>query len=194
MNNLDAYRELERLGVKVAGIRFEKSVALADAEGYLLIDHSKIESQAQELEILLHEIGHFETASFYRQSTPYLERQKQEARAVRCVFEKYYPPAQLAALMANGHTEPWQIAEALGLPERFVGEMLQFYVEVRGISFNQLAARQTEPPHGQYITVGEYLDALRLRGIHLLLADDADVADIEKSLAIVEPYMQMQAD
>lgn len=147
MTNNGAYNKLAELGVKVGAVSFESTLALSGPEGYLAINYDMLENEAQELEVLLHEIGHFETGTFYQMDTPFADRAKQESKANRFVFEKYYPPEKLAALMDAGHQEPWQLAEELGLPERFVGEMLQFYQDARGVNFSKLAmAQRSEEP------------------------------------------------
>ena len=133
-----AYTELDSLQVVVTSCHFEEFTALSTPRGLLALDYRKIQTREQELEILLHEIGHFSTATFYQWDTPYTIRQKQENKATRFIFEKYYPPAAIAHAFKQGHTELWQLAEYLSLPTPFVTEMLSFYKEVRGINFQQM--------------------------------------------------------
>lgn len=143
----EAYTTLDSLEVKVAPCQFEELTALSTPKGLLAIDYRKISTRQQELEILLHEIGHFSTATFYQWDTPYTLRQKQEHKAIRFVFEKYYPPLLLAQAFHQGHTETWELAEYFSLPQSFIVEMLSFYREVRNINFNGLVASlQSAPP------------------------------------------------
>ncbi len=140
MNTTDVYNELETEGVEIVTTRFRNRTALISPDGLLAIDYSKIETEADEKEILLEEIGHFCTNAFYPIDAPNRQWEKQEGRAQRFVFEKYYPPECIAEAMRDGDCEPWVLAERFDLPERFVREMLMFYTQVKGVDFNNLAA------------------------------------------------------
>ena len=140
----DAYDLLEQLDVEVISHHFQKQTALARSDGLLAIDYRKLHTQAEELEVLLHEIGHFTAGAFYTPADGAVQRARAEVRAQRWVFERYYPPLLLARLMQKGDQEPWQLAERLGLPERFVREMLTFYTEARCISFDALCEEDAE--------------------------------------------------
>lgn len=202
MNCDQAYQELEALGVKVGAVRFNSTVALSGPEGYLAIDYSRLDDGAHELEVLLHEIGHFQTGSFYQLDTPYADRKKQEAKATRYVFEKFYPAETVARLMAQGRQQPWAIAEALGLPEDFVVEMLAFYKEVKQVDFEALA-RQTEEhealraneepqakeipaPQSQEGVSALLDDAWKTRGIHMQLTGQATPQAIAQDIRLLD--------
>lgn len=193
---VDAYEELEKLNVKVANCNLEETEAIATPKGLLAIDYRKITTQAQELEVLLHEVGHFETYAFYPKNSPHTVWQKQEATAARHVFEKYYPPGLLAAEMQSGAAEPWALAEVLGLPERFVREMLLYYVEVCGINFNTLAAPGPEetlppPPTGQDEMLEDYLEYLRkTQGVYFSLAPGATLQDVRTAVQSIRAFAQ----
>lgn len=187
MDCVEAYQELEELGVTVGSLELEEFVALSKPEGFLAIDYSKIEGEAHELEVLLHEIGHFAAGAFYQTSTPLVTRERQEYKATRFVFEKYYPPEVIAEVMASGCAEPWKLADALNLPERFVREMLLFYTEARGIDFNVLVADvKKREAVDESAEVAALLDELaRTRGIHMFVADNATVNDVETALRMI---------
>lgn len=135
----ELYDEIENLNIKVTNFPLREKVALIGPEGYLAIDYSKIKTTAEEKAVLLEEIGHFCTYSFYSVDAPHRVWEKQEHRAMRYVFEKHYPPEMLAELMMRGQPEMWNLAEALDLPEPFVCRMVQFYFSVRGVDFDALA-------------------------------------------------------
>lgn len=143
-----AYRELERLDIWVESCQFEEHIALSTPQGVMGIDLRRVHTQAEELEVLLHEIGHFETCAFYTMQTPPLVVDKMENAANRHVFETYYPAEKLAACMKKGITEPWELAETLSLPEAYVRELLHYYTQVQGINFNELALQISGAEHG----------------------------------------------
>lgn len=142
----NAYDDLQDAGVEVVPTHFQSRRALLSPQGVLALDYSKIDSQDEELALLLEEIGHFATFAFYPENAPHEVWEKQEARAARYVFEKYFPPSLLASYMQQGHATPWQLAEHLNLPEDFIRKMLTFYQDVHGIDFNQLVQRQPVAP------------------------------------------------
>ncbi|MDL2214431.1 hypothetical protein LJB76_02580 [Clostridia bacterium OttesenSCG-928-O13] len=140
----DVYVEAEKQNMEILPLPMKKRVALVRPDGLLAIDYSKIESEEQEKEVLLEEIAHFCTYAFYPQNAPYSVWEKQEQKAIRFIFEKYYPPESIAGAMKTGAREPWEVAEHLSLPEQFVHEMLQYYTDIRGVDFNELT-KEPEP-------------------------------------------------
>lgn len=142
----DIYEHACKQGIDIHNVAMKSRVAIMRPDGLCAIDYSKIENEADEKVILMEEISHFETFAFYPPDAPHSVWQKQEKRAMRHVFEKYYPPACLAVLMAKGSTEPWQLADDLNLPERFVYEMLLYYTQVQGICFDTLPTPTPEAP------------------------------------------------
>lgn len=147
--SLDAvYQDVADLGILVSPCEMEERTALIVPQGYLAIDYSKIKNRAQEKEVLMEEIGHFSMNAFYSPHANKKTWAKQEARAKRWVFEKYYPPDDIAILLSEFVTETWEIAEQLELPERFVVEMLSFYKEVRNIDFDALVTEIKSPASG----------------------------------------------
>lgn len=145
IDNIGAYKELDAQGVEVVPVRFKNRTALLSPDGVLALDSSKITSEADEKAVLLEEIGHFCTHAFYQPDAPNAVWEKQEYKALRYIFEKYYPPSLLAGLMRRGLSEPWQMAEELALPQSFVEQMLIFYRDVRAIDFNHIDAPEHAP-------------------------------------------------
>lgn len=141
-----AYQMLEELGVDIVQAPFTSRVAAIAPQGLLAINYSAIETQQQELAVLLEEIGHFETYAFYPKNASYDVWQKQENRAFRHVFERYYPPDIIVKGMRAGNTQLWELAEWLSLPERFVSEMLRYYTDICCINFNQLIDEDAAVP------------------------------------------------
>lgn len=136
------YAEIDDAKMEVQSASFKSTVALCRPDGLLAIDYSKIESDEQEKAILLEEIGHFQTYAFYPPGSPHDVWEKQEQKAIRFVFEKYYPPELLAGILAGGNAEYWEVAEALGLPQKFVKEMFVYYSEIRNINFDDMVGKQ----------------------------------------------------
>lgn len=186
----DAYNEAEQYDLEVISMPMQSRTALVRPDGLLAIDYSRIESEAEEKAILLEEIGHFCTYAFYPPDAPFNVWEKQEGRARRFVFEKHYPPCAIAKQMEKGNTEPWQLADALDLPERFVREMLKFYIEVRQVDFTVFAKLPKETSEDEKAAVDALLCEIEAtRGISLSMTDDATVEDVLETLRVVESFL-----
>lgn len=157
------YENLEEMGVDVFSCPLSNMDALAEPDGYLGINPKRITSQAQERELLIHEEGHFATNTFYQMDSPYTVRRHQENVATRYGFKKYYSVEKLLNLMEDGCTEPWQLAEQLGVRQAYVEEMLAYYQE-QGVDFSRLLAERRRQREQQEVLEEDPLtDATRAR-------------------------------
>ena len=139
------YDNLEQTGIDVVSLPLGSYDALASPRGYLAINPARVHTEAHERELLIHEEGHFATGTFYELDSPYAVRGHQEAIACRYGFKKYFPLDTLLDLMEDGCTEPWELAEQLGVGEPYVRKMLDYYTEARGVDFNaELERRRLE--------------------------------------------------
>ena len=140
------YDNLEQAGVDVFTMPLNTYDALASAScSCIAINPARVNTEAHEREILIHEEGHFATDTFYELDSPYTVREHQENVACRYGFKKYFPLDMLLDLMEEDCTEPWDLAEQLGVSEKFMREILTYYTQVRGIDFDaELKRRQKE--------------------------------------------------
>lgn len=138
------YENLDAAGVDVFSCPMRGSKALAAPCGSLAIDARRVSGEAEEREILIHEEGHFATGAFYTRCTPYVWRCHLEALARRYGYRKYFPLRQLLDLMEGGASEPWQLADALGVSEAYIRGLLDYYTEACGVDFCAEAYRRGE--------------------------------------------------
>lgn len=141
------YNNLEQTGVNVVSLPMETYDALSSPRGYLAINPMRVRTEAHEREILIHEEGHFSTGTFYEIDSPYTVREHQEAVACRYGFKKYFPLDTLLDLMEEGYTEPWDLADQLGVSEKFVRDMLVYYTQARGVDFATELEQRHEESH-----------------------------------------------
>lgn len=80
-------------------------------------------------ETIAHEIGHCETDSFYTALTPCETVGRCEARAEHWAIKKLAPKSEIRRLMKE-HRETWEIAEILGVSDRFLAEAMEYYGKV----------------------------------------------------------------
>lgn len=103
------------------------SAPLPDGSCAIAIDPTKLESSADELVKLAHELGHCETGAFYNQYATHDLMAKHERRADKWAICRLIPRAALEDAVKDGYTEPWQLAERFGVPEPFMQKAISFY-------------------------------------------------------------------
>ena len=76
---------------------------------------------------LAHELGHCVTGSFYNRHSPCDCRRLHENRADKYAVRTLIPEAALDAAVAEGHTEPWDLADYFGVDEAFLKKAVCLY-------------------------------------------------------------------
>lgn len=119
-----------------------KAMTLYD-DGYyaVALDFNQLQTTRALRTATLHESGHLRTGAVYKACCPYQTWAKCEQRANADAFRRYLPPEQLAAAMAHGCTEPWQLAEYFDLEEDLIRQCLHYWQENHNVDFNALACR-----------------------------------------------------
>lgn len=99
-----------------------------DHEHYgIFLDIEKIRTPIQEKMAVSHEWGHYTTGSLYAIDASDIVRAQAERRAEKAQIKKLIPKDELDAAVADGRTEPWELAELFGVPEDFMRKALHFY-------------------------------------------------------------------
>lgn len=125
----ELYDRAQSEGVEVYNFPFDgiRSISVPGAIG---MDMRQMDSVAMEKTDLGHELGHNETGSFYTKDSPLDERARCERKANKRAAEHMLMPFdELVDAMANGLTEPWQLAEHFEITEDFVKVALDIYAE-----------------------------------------------------------------
>lgn len=76
---------------------------------------------------LAHELGHCVTGSFYNRYSPADFRKLHENRADRWAVGKLIARQDLDEAVAEGCTEPWELADRFGVDEAFLKKALCLY-------------------------------------------------------------------
>lgn len=124
---LNIYEECDKSGIDVDYYPMRMAKALAFKEGWIAIDVDKIESSAEELVMLTHELAHIETGSFYNIFSPLDIKEKHERKAQKQTIKKLIPLDELKEAFHNGITEPWELAEYFNVTDKFMAEAIEFY-------------------------------------------------------------------
>lgn len=94
---------------------------------YIGINPLKLESRADELVALAHELGHCETGSFYNKYALLDIRAKHERRADKWAIKKLVPRDELINALSKGYIEIYELAEYFEVTEDFMRKALEFY-------------------------------------------------------------------
>lgn len=108
------------------------SMSVPDAIG---MDVDNIETTAKEKAVLAHELGHCMTGSFYTIST-IDNRGRMEERANRWAIKTLLPFSKLNEAVVGGIYETYDLADYFDLPESFIKTALNYYLNCRGLCFN----------------------------------------------------------
>ena len=102
----------------------------------IFLDFDQFPTVADYTAALAHEMGHCATGATHKVSSPYDLVSRHEYRANRWAYERYLPFSHLQSLMAQGYTEPWQLAEITDLPESLIRQAITYYTQCRGLSLS----------------------------------------------------------
>lgn len=128
MTLAEVYRYAEDHDISIHDFRFQKILAMA-VPGHVAIDYTKLSGERQEKSVLMHEISHNETGTFYGFQLPLESKERLEYRARKWAWLRLIPPEELKQAIASGCTEVWDLAEYFDLPEEQVAEAATYYQE-----------------------------------------------------------------
>ena len=125
------YRRAEELNIPVLHfpLPLTGSVSCMDGAGNCAIGLDLPHRRSRnELRVrLAHELGHCATGSFYNRYSPCDIRRLHENRADKYAVHALIPEEDLDAAVAQGHTEPWDLADYFGVDEAFLKKAVCLY-------------------------------------------------------------------
>ncbi len=131
MELLDLYQLAEQKGVTVDcfALKSRESLSLMDGDGacFVAIDPMQLTSTRDETVKLAHEVGHCTTGSFYSAYATCEIRQQKENHANKWAISTLIPKSELEAAIAQGYTEPWDLADYFGVTEAFMRLAMTWY-------------------------------------------------------------------
>lgn len=107
----------------------EKKTALIEMGGKhaVFIDVDKIDSIAEETEVIAHECGHIETGTTHKLCAPFDVICRHEYRANKWAVKKVLPACEIQRAVDYGCHEVWEFAEYLGRTEDFIRLAVDIY-------------------------------------------------------------------
>lgn len=94
-------------------------------DGYIWI--KKDMTSTRKACILAEELGHHMTSVGNILDQKDIGNRKQEHKARKWAFERLVPLQDIERAVKHGHRDPWDMAEYLGVDERFLREALKHY-------------------------------------------------------------------
>ncbi len=129
-NLIDVYNETDENGIMV----FERKVGdrksvIAHTKEWTAISLNRqlIENSADEKTVLIHEISHYHTHSYYNFDSKFEMKCRKEYRAHRWAVMNYLPLDELLDAVNKGYTEPYQLAEYFDVTEDFIHTAYEIY-------------------------------------------------------------------
>ena len=87
--------------------------------------------------VCCHEMSHLATGAFHRADSPFESVERSEYRANRYTAQRFLTDRAFRRAFSEGYTEPYQLAEYFELPEEEIRKALRYWVDARGVNFNQ---------------------------------------------------------
>lgn len=138
MTKSAVYSYARRHGHTIVKIPYKKIISAAvqfpNGQCCIGIDLDKVQTDAEEKTILLHELGHCETGAFYTRWSPVDNRAKCEAAADRWAIRKELGYKKLCRAIQAGCTETYELADYFGVSEEMIRKALRYY-KLRGLKF-----------------------------------------------------------
>lgn len=123
MNTLEVYKKIEDENIaiipfKINGIK-GASIQSSDNQG-ILLNYDEFEDADEEFCVVAHEYGHCVTGAFYTFNTDQTTKRKCEYKADRKTVITFLPAERFREAIEYGCQMPFEFAEYLDLPEKFV--------------------------------------------------------------------------
>ena len=103
------------------------SMPLSDGSYAIAIDPKRVQSSADTVCKLSHEIGHCVTGAFYNRYSSFDLREKHECTADKWAIKKLIPKDELKEAVQSGRKTSWELAEYFGVTEEFMKKAVCYY-------------------------------------------------------------------
>lgn len=124
MDRLDAlYRDAENDGIFVltGPLKQEESMILDDRGDIAIVLNSmSICDRIYERYLMAHELGHYYTGTYYKFYSPLQLQAQAEWKADTWMVCDQVPVEDLRDAIHRGYTEPWELADYFGVPEKVI--------------------------------------------------------------------------
>ena len=127
---LEVYKRLDKNGVRVFFYDLKKIKGITietDGKYGVVINPEEIKDSEEEFMVASHEYGHCITGTTYAFDTDETTKRKCEYKANRRAILDFLPIEKFKEAIKNGCQMPYEFAEYLNLPEKFVVRAYEHY-------------------------------------------------------------------
>ena len=114
--------------IAIYNFRFDTITAMSVPDN-IAIDYRRIQGERHEKEVVMHELSHNETGTFYGLQCPLETKERQEYRARKWAWMHLIPAEDLKQAVSAGYTELWELADYFDVPEEQIQEAISYYQE-----------------------------------------------------------------
>ena len=131
-----SYAKDQRIFVHFGEIGFAKAITVKDGDYFnIAVDRAAASGETGECALLIHELAHIATGSFYFHDTPIVQKRRQEERAFRWSAQFCVPPDKIQSAIKSGITKVYELAEFFDVSEEYLNSCLKYYKGAKNISF-----------------------------------------------------------
>lgn len=100
----------------------------------IIVDEDKIQDTSSMNTVLVQELGHYYSGSYYKTYSPYELIEKLEFKADKRAWQKFFPYNKIKELMKKGLTTVTQIAEYYNVEVPYMARCLNYYYNQYGFN------------------------------------------------------------
>ncbi len=93
----------------------------------IVLDEDKTNTNISRNTVLIQELGHYFSGSYYKTNSPYELIEKMEYKADKKAWEKFFPYEQIKELMKKGLTTVTQLAEYFDVEASYMARCVNYY-------------------------------------------------------------------
>ena len=127
LEKLCAYAHERSINIYHSQLGFFKAMIVNQERISIVIDKKAIQTATEETECLAHELGHYETLTYYTVNTKLECIGQREYFANRWAVMKLLPFPTLREAIISGKTEIWELSEYFELSEDFIHTAIEIY-------------------------------------------------------------------
>lgn len=93
----------------------------------IIVDENQTPTTASTNTVLIQELGHFKTGSYYKTNSPIELIDKMEYKADKKSWEMFFPYRKIVKLMKKGYTTVTQLAEYFDVEPNYMARCVNYY-------------------------------------------------------------------
>ena len=93
----------------------------------IIVDEVKTNTTISRNTVLIQELGHYFSGSYYKTNSPYELIEKMEYKADKKAWEKFFPYEQIKKLMKKGLTTVTQLADYFDVEAPYMARCVNYY-------------------------------------------------------------------